>query len=67
MLKSVLFLLTSVFCALNLQAQTEPQKTKPLSGATPPPVSSQQVDKNPPPIDVKNMDTSVRPEDDFYL
>ncbi|MGZ5019769.1 MAG: hypothetical protein ACXWAV_05035, partial [Chthoniobacterales bacterium] len=48
-------------------AQTEPQKTKPLSTATPPAVSSQQVDKNPPPIDVKNMDTSVKPEDDFYL
>ena len=26
-----------------------------------------QVDKNPPPIDLKNMDTSVKPSDDFYL
>ena len=26
-----------------------------------------QVDKNPPPFDLKNMDTSVKPEDDFYL
>ncbi|HEX4641022.1 MAG TPA: M13-type metalloendopeptidase [Chthoniobacterales bacterium] len=26
-----------------------------------------QVDKNPPPLDPKNMDTSVKPGDDFYL
>jgi len=26
-----------------------------------------QVDKNPPPLDPKNMDTSVKPEQDFYL
>ena len=26
-----------------------------------------QVDKNPPPLDPKNMDTSVKPADDFYL
>ncbi|MEP6936772.1 MAG: M13 family metallopeptidase, partial [Chthoniobacterales bacterium] len=26
-----------------------------------------QVDKNPPPLDPKNMDTSVKPQDDFYL
>ena len=26
-----------------------------------------QVDKNPPPLDLKNMDTSVKPADDFYL
>src|SRR4051794_7162581 len=26
-----------------------------------------QVDKNPPPLDPKNMDTSVKPSDDFYL
>ena len=26
-----------------------------------------QVDKNPPPLDPKNMDTTVKPADDFYL
>src|SRR3954466_9207964 len=26
-----------------------------------------QIDKNPPPLDPKNMDTSVKPGDDFYL
>src|ERR1043166_8373945 len=26
-----------------------------------------QVDKNPPPLDPKNMDTSVKPADDFYM
>jgi predicted metalloendopeptidase len=50
---------------------------------SPPPVSGQspaaapntsadsaakpQVEKNPPPLDPKNMDTSVKPGDDFYL
>ncbi len=31
------------------------------------PAAKPQVDKNPPPLDPKNMDTSVKPEDDFYL
>src|SRR5256886_5881993 len=26
-----------------------------------------QIEKNPPPLDAKNMDTSVKPQDDFYL
>ena len=26
-----------------------------------------QIDKNPPPLDPKNLDTSVKPEEDFYL
>ncbi|PZR76636.1 MAG: hypothetical protein DLM73_01935 [Chthoniobacterales bacterium] len=26
-----------------------------------------QIDKNPPPLDLKNMDTAVKPGDDFYL
>src|ERR1044072_1548676 len=36
---------------------------KPSTDASPKP----QVDKNPPPLDPKNMDTSVKPGDDFYL
>jgi putative endopeptidase len=31
------------------------------------PAAKPQVDKNPPPLDLKNMDTSVKPADDFYL
>ncbi|HVF70796.1 MAG TPA: M13-type metalloendopeptidase [Chthoniobacterales bacterium] len=31
------------------------------------PAAKPQVDKNPPPLDPKNMDTSVKPGDDFYL
>jgi predicted metalloendopeptidase len=30
-------------------------------------VAKPQVEKNPPPLDPKNMDTSVKPGDDFYL
>jgi len=31
------------------------------------PSAKPQVDKNPPPLDPQNMDTSVKPADDFYL
>lgn len=31
------------------------------------PAAKPQVEKNPPPLDPKNMDTSVKPGDDFYL
>ena len=54
---------------------------KPATEQSPPPAPGQspvapastdaaakpQVDKNPPPLDPKNMDTSVKPEEDFYL
>ena len=81
------FLFAGILCATTLQAQTQPQKKKPL-GASPaptansaektvPPITSQtekavdssgnaKVEKNMKPIDPKNMDTSVKPEDDFY-
>ncbi len=32
-------------------------------GAQPPP----QIEKNPPPLDSQNMDTSVKPQDDFFM
>src|SRR2546428_12058982 len=32
-------------------------------GAQSPP----QIEKNPPPLDAKNMDTSVKPQDDFFM
>jgi predicted metalloendopeptidase len=55
---------------------------KPSTEQSPPPATGQspaaantsadpsakpQVEKNPPPLDPKNMDTSVKPEQDFYL
>src|ERR1700731_3610146 len=56
--------------------------TKPSTTQSPPPAVAQspaaanastdaaakpQAEKNPPPLDIKNMDTSVKPADDFYL
>src|SRR5436190_23261554 len=29
--------------------------------------SPRQIEKNPPPLDPQNMDTSVKPQDDFFL
>ena len=60
--------------------QTPPAKarnvSKPNEQLPPPPVPVEsaatkstdkgEIDKNPPAFDVKNMDTSVKPEDDFY-
>src|SRR5881296_833248 len=51
---------------------------KPSTAKMPPPTTSPAeasadesakppVDKNPPPLDPKNMDTSVKPSDDFYM
>src|SRR5215212_2429969 len=53
----------------------EEQSPPPVPGQSPaiaPNTSSDasakpQIDKNPPPLDPKNMDTSVKPADDFYL
>ncbi len=54
MMKKILCTALSLFCAASLRAQSE---TGP-SPAVP--------DHNPPPLDPKNMDTSVKPQDDFY-
>jgi putative endopeptidase len=53
-------------------AEQSPPPATGQSPATAPNVSTDasakpQVDKNPPPLDPKNMDTSVKPGDDFYL
>jgi predicted metalloendopeptidase len=93
MLKSIPLILTAIFCALSLRAQTEPQKSPPLGAASPPetvrdaakkpaaqsppPITSPaaartesgakpKIDKNPPAFDTKNMDTSVKAQDDFF-
>ena len=53
------FLIVALLSALSLQAQTE-SPTQPAQRVSP-------VNQNPPPLDPKNMDTSVKPQDDFYL
>jgi putative endopeptidase len=53
------FLLVALLGAFTLQAQTQPS-TKAAQSPSP-------VNQNPPPLDPKNMDTSVKPQDDFYL
>src|SRR5438270_2867017 len=54
-MKSLVFILVALLSALGSQAQTEPSQQ-------PPP-----TEQNPPPLDPKNIDTSVKPQDDFYL
>src|SRR5580700_3291574 len=53
------FLIVAVLSSLSLHAQTE--------SPTQPGASVSAVNQNPPPLDPKNMDTSVKPQDDFYL
>src|SRR6266446_7702226 len=82
MLKSISLVLVSLFCALTLRAQSEPQKTSPPAKETgkpsPTPIESTdttksdeaakpKIDQNPQPIVLGNMDTSVKPSEDFFL
>src|SRR5437762_845617 len=53
------FLIVALSSAFSLHAQAE-------SPASPAP-SVSPANQNPPPLDPKNMDTSVKPQDDFYL
>jgi putative endopeptidase len=52
-------LIIALLSAFSLQAQTE-SPAQPAQGVS-------LVNQNPPPLDPKNMDTSVKPQDDFYL
>ncbi|PYI93279.1 MAG: hypothetical protein DME97_05950 [Verrucomicrobia bacterium] len=79
--KSFLIIGTIMVCAWSADAQTSPAKPaeeKPSSELAPPPPipsTSSAADKSAPatvektslPFDPKNMDTSVKPQDDFYL
>src|SRR5215470_3508573 len=49
----------ALLSAFSLQAQTE-SPAQPAQKVPP-------LNQNPPPLDPKNMDTSVKPKDDFYL
>src|SRR6267378_4196119 len=79
-MKSFLIIGTIVACAWSADAQTSPAKPaeeKPSSDAPPPPIQStspaanqsapRPIEKSSLPFDPKNMDTSVKPQDDFYL
>src|SRR6266436_4308965 len=52
-------LIVALSTAFSLHAQTE--------SPNPPAQSVSPANQNPPPLDPKNMDTSVKPQDDFYL
>ena len=54
MTKKLLIAAFSLLCAASLRAQSEPGQ-------------SPSAEKNPPPLDPHNMDTSVKPGDNFYL
>ena len=58
-MKSFAFIFVSLVSAYNLCAQPEPSKQ--------PAPSPAPTEQNPPPLDPKNIDTSVKPQDDFYL
>jgi predicted metalloendopeptidase len=78
MIKTVLCLTLSLLTVVSLRAQSEPGQSPatPVKPSPPPlaptPASAAVVPgesalaKNPPPIDPKNIDTSVKPQDDFY-
>ena len=80
-MKTLFSISIALASALTLNAQTsspkEPAAEKPSEQAPPPPIPETTAaaeksiaappDKNAPPLDLKNMDTSVKPSDDFYL
>src|SRR5713101_1311125 len=54
-MKSFILTFFALFCVFNFVAQGQ------LSKPNPP------IEKNPPPINTKDMDTSVKPQDDFFM
>jgi putative endopeptidase len=63
MIKLLLSAAIGLFCSSGLLAQSSPTtSTSSVSESKPKP-----AEKNPPPLDPKNMDTSVKPQEDFYL
>src|ERR1700674_280801 len=81
MTKILSFAAGTFLCALSAQAKTPPAKSseekKPADQAPPPAIATSPAaadksakapaEKNAPPLDPKNMDTSIKPADDFYL
>src|SRR5450432_4821949 len=64
-MKRILCTIVALLCAASLRAQSEPEKSAIEQAATEA-GAQPHIAKNPPPLDVKNMDTSVKPQDDFY-
>src|SRR5215470_11328563 len=58
-MKLLSFIVVTALGAFTLEAQTD-SSAQPAQSAPP-------VEQHPPPLDPKNMDTSVKPKDDFYL
>jgi putative endopeptidase len=74
MFKPICLLLTGLLAAGTLFAKPSAEQSpppavgeSPAAPATADKSAKPQADKNPPPLDPKNMDTSVKPQDDFYL
>ena len=74
MFKPIACLLTGLLAAGTLFAKPAPNKSpaskdaaKSSTEQSSPAGSATADKKNPPPLDPKNMDTSVKPQDDFYL
>src|SRR5450755_4507948 len=63
MIKLPLCTTMSLLCASSLLAQSSPATSASSASESKP----QQIEKHPPPLDPQNMDTSVKPQDDFYL
>src|SRR5882724_11773808 len=79
-MKRLLVIAVAFASAFVLNAQTsspkKPAEEKPSEHAPPPPIPETTTaaksiaappDKNAPPLDLKNIDTSVKPAEDFYL
>jgi len=64
MFKPICFLFAGLLAAGTLFAKPAPNKP-PAEQSPGAPTTADK--KNPPPLDLKNMDTSVKPQDDFYL
>jgi len=64
-MKRILCTIVALLCAASLRAQSEPEKSAIEQAATEA-GAQPHIAKNPPPLDVKNMDTSVKPQDDFF-
>src|SRR6476659_10583362 len=66
-MRNITCLLLSLFTAASVLAQTEPPVASPAAktqGETNAPTPD---NKNAPPFDIANMDTSVKPSDDFFM
>jgi len=64
-MRNILFL--SLFTAASVLAQTEPLIASPAAKTQDQTTTPTPDNKNAPPFDTANMDTSVKPSDDFFM